>query len=484
VGSPYREREDKFDVDPDWALPDLAGVLPVDTVTDHRTLWLSSQYFDTTERHLLHHGVTLRLRTGDADVGWQLKIPDDGARTELYARDGRNPSAVPAQLREIVFGISAGASLHAIATIDTARTSTRIRDAGGDVLAEIDDDRVTAVGNGADVAVSTWREVEVELGTGDERLLATIGTRLMASGARPAASPSKLSRALGEPSRTDIRRPARTLGDLITNYLGAQYAALIAGDLALRRSEDVVHRTRVATRRYRSVLRVFADLFDRESARVLGTELAWYAELLGRVRDAHVLGEHIAQTIAEVPAEVDTSAAAQQLDTQLADMHEGARQALLAQMHSTRYLALLALLHDWQQRAPMIDAATTAPAAVGGFLDQSSRILAKRLKRARRPQATAEMLHRARKAGKRARYTAELAEPALGKRARRVAKRATRLQDVLGEHQDSISAATLLNTLSVHIDQPRVAFVYGVVFGGEQLRGQRARERPGALGWP
>jgi CHAD domain-containing protein len=417
-------------------------------------------------------------------VGWQLKIPDDGARTELYARAGEDLGAVPAQLREVVFGISAGEPLHAVATIDTARASTRIRDARGDVLAEIDDDRVSAVGNGADVAESAWREVEIELGTGDECLLAAIGTRLMASGAVPAASPSKLARALGEPSQADVGRPARTVGDLITNYLRTQHAALIAGDLALRRSQDVVHRTRVATRRYRSVLRVFADLLDSESARALGAELAWYAELLGRVRDAHVLGEHLAQTIAEVPAEVDTSAAAQQLNAQLADMHEGARKALLTQMHSRRYLALLALLHDWHQRAPTTEAAMSAPAAVGEFVDQSSRTLAKRLKRVRRPQATAEMLHRARKAGKRARYTAELAEPALGKRARRVVKRATRLQDVLGEHQDSISAANLLSSLSAHIDQPRIAFAYGVVFGGEQLRRQRARDQAGALRWP
>jgi hypothetical protein len=51
--------------------------------------------------------------------------------------------------------------------------------------------------------------------------------------------------------------------------LGAQYAALIAGDLALRRGQDAIHDTRVATRRYRSVLRVFADLFDPDHATTL-----------------------------------------------------------------------------------------------------------------------------------------------------------------------------------------------------------------------
>ena len=52
--------------------------------------------------------------------------------------------------------------------------------------------------------------------------------------------------------------------------------------------------------------------------------------------------------------------------------------------------------------------------------------------------------HEVRKSAKRARYTAELIAPALGRRAERRAKRfirlTTKVQDVLGEHQDAIVA--------------------------------------------
>jgi CHAD domain-containing protein len=53
-------------------------------------------------------------------------------------------------------------------------------------------------------------------------------------------------------------------------------------------------------------------------------------------------------------------------------------------------------------------------------------------------------MHRARKAAKRWRYTAELAEGELGKRARKDRKKAKRHQQRLGARQDSVIAADFL----------------------------------------
>ena len=49
---------------------------------------------------------------------------------------------------------------------------------------------------GAPMSVVGWREVEVELGSGDERLLSSIGRLLIAAGAERAGSASKLAQAL------------------------------------------------------------------------------------------------------------------------------------------------------------------------------------------------------------------------------------------------------------------------------------------------
>jgi CHAD domain-containing protein len=481
----YREREDKFDVDLDWALPDLTVVLPAGAAVTQCALSLSSRYLDTAGLDLLRHGLTLRQRTGDGDVGWQLKVPDGAARTELRAPANANGRAVPRELRDVIFGVSGGAPLRPVATVDTARTVIRIVDSTDEVLVEIDDDHVSAVRSGVDAPSMQWREVEVELGRGDEQLLGAIGRRLVRTGALHASSPSKLAHVLGADAEPAPDRPTRvrTVGDLITKYLDAQYAALVAGDLALRRGQEVIHQTRVATRRYRSVLRVFADLFDPQLAATLDTELAWYAGLLGAVRDREVLRKHLDQSVASLPAQVTADPAAAQLDEYLAGQRDAARQTLSRQMRGKRYLALLATLKAWHQLPALTETAAAPARDVRNYLDGAGRTLSKRLRKAHRLDAPEEVLHRARKAGKRTRYTAELAAPVLGKAARREVKRATKLQDILGGHQDSVLASDVLLKLATEADDPSTAFAYGVLFAHEQRRRTATRERARTLRW-
>ena len=69
-------------------------------------------------------------------------------------------------------------------------------------------------------------------------------------------------------------------------------------------AENVVHPTRVAVRRLRSTIRVFADLFEPSEAEHLEEELVWWADLLGRVRDLDILAERQAALLAELPAEL------------------------------------------------------------------------------------------------------------------------------------------------------------------------------------
>ena len=53
---------------------------------------------------------------------------------------------------------------------------------------------------------------------------------------------------------------------------------------------------------------------------------------------------------------------------------------------------------------------------------------------------SAEELHAIRIKVKRARYAAELAQPLLGRRSERFIERARKVQDILGEHQDAVTA--------------------------------------------
>ena len=56
------EREDKYDVGPGWALPDLTDLLPTGGRFEIAEFAIDNTYFDTPSGHLTQLGVTLRRR--------------------------------------------------------------------------------------------------------------------------------------------------------------------------------------------------------------------------------------------------------------------------------------------------------------------------------------------------------------------------------------------------------------------------------------
>ena len=62
--------------------------------------------------------------------------------------------------------------------------------------------------------------------------------------------------------------------------------------------------------------------------------------------------------------------------------------------------------------------------------------------------------HEVRKSAKRLRYAAESARPVFRSRAKRLACRAEALQELLGEHQDTVVARGVLRELGVHAAGP------------------------------
>ena len=85
-------------------------------------------------------------------------------------------------------------------------------------------------------------------------------------------------------------------------------------------------------------------------------------------------------------------------------------------------------------------------------------------------------LHRIRILAKRARYAAEAVAPVAGPDAASFAKAAARLQTVLGEHQDSVTAQAWLRAAKV---TGRRAFVAGELIALERIAAADAR-----AAWP
>jgi CHAD domain-containing protein len=466
----HAEVETKFDVPPDFAMPDLSayagpnGRLVVDQVR------LSSTYHDTAGSDLLRFRLTLRRRLGDVDTGWHLKVPARAGRTELHwPAEGDTP---PGEVKNTLRPFLRDAAVVPTVRLDVSRTRHRLVTSADELIAEVAQDDVRAAGLRVQVRAPRWHEVEVELGTGPRETLAEIGSVLVHAGAFPSASPSKLARALRGIGNERVDDRPTTAGATLVNYIAQQSDALVGGHFAIARdAPDSVHQTRVATRRLRSTLRTFANYFAAEPAAELEGELQWYARLLGEVRDREVLLARLQKDLAELPEDLIVGPVPEHISTQLTGELAVHRAELVDAMQTERYADLLGRVANWRVDPPFIAAAAAAPQALQEEVDRMQRKLIKQLALATDRAGSAEDMHRARKTGKRLRYAAEAADKDSDVVAETIA-----LQDLLGEFQDSIGAQQVLRRLAGEAAQRgEDGFTYGMLVAQERQRAAHAR---------
>jgi CHAD domain-containing protein len=259
-------------------------------------------------------------------------------------------------------------------------------------------------------------------------------------------------------------------------YTRAQLDAIIAGDIGLRRGEDPIHDTRVAIRRLRSTLRVFAKVLTEGEARRVDRELKWFAGLLGEVRDCQVQVERLTGALDELPAELVLGPVRGDLTSGLLGTELPARQRVAEAMDSDRYLQMLAVLRQWRADPPMDDGDAHA-------LRRCARRAAKKADRRLAAAVSGRddaALHRARKSAKRARYAAEALVP-VEPRSRHAVKGYKRIQSLLGDHQDTVVARQVLRRIAATgAERGRNGFTYGVLFERECQLANRYRKK--ALG--
>ncbi|MFI1281507.1 CHAD domain-containing protein [Streptomyces sp. NPDC020858] len=485
-----REIERKFEFSKATAarrgVPDLTGTAAIAAVSDQGTVDLDAVYYDTPDQRLAAEGLTLRRRTGGADAGWHLKLPvSPGVRDEIGAALS---DTVPPALAALVRSRVRGAGLQPQVRLVSSRHLSHLLDADGTLLAELSTDEVLAERG---ETTAGWTEVEVELADGvDPELLDAVEKTFRKAGLRVSDAPSKLARALAETDTAPPPRPAGggpegTAGAHVLTYLREQRDALVAQDPAVRRSlPDSVHQMRVACRRLRSAFKTYRKVLDRAVTDPIGEELRWLAAELGVDRDQEVLMERIQSHLGELPRTLMTGPVRSRLRVWNSARRSGSRRRALAALDSPRHLALLDSLDALLDEPPLLKGAAKAPEAVlpKAVLRDYAR-LAARVDSALVLTEGGERdlaLHEARKAAKRVRYAAESAEPVLGKPAKHLAKAAKKVQNLLGDHQDSVVAREALRGLA---DQAtgagESAFTWGVLYGREEaLAEQRERELP------
>lgn len=492
--SRHDETERKYDPGP-AAFPTLVGVDGVTAMSQPVEHDLSAVYFDTAGLDLARHGITVRRRTGGDDAGWHLKLPAGvDTRTEVRLPPGRATKTVPARLLASVRGLVRDRDLIPVARLSTRRREYALVGGDGDsdghgVVASVCVDEVHAERLVGPAYVEDWLEWEVELVEGTAPLLDALEERLLAAGAVRATSASKLLRTLGDLVPAPRKQPSRkrlargTAGDLVLAHVAEHTEELLTQDARLRADEPgSVHKLRIAARRLRSALKTYGPLLESSSADEVGEELRWLGQVLSGARDAQVLRERLHELVSREPEELVMGPVAQRIDDDLSAAYQAGRKEGLKALDSERYFRLLDGL-DVLVLLPTLTARSAAPAK-----DVVPRLLqrdAKRLRRAVRevagthdPGSRDLALHEARKKAKRLRYAADSAVPVLPRGAMKLAAQAKKIQEALGDHQDSVVARGKLREYGAqtHLSGEN-GFTFGRLHALEQARGLEAEHR-------
>jgi CHAD domain-containing protein len=255
--------------------------------------------------------------------------------------------------------------------------------------------------------------------------------------------------------------------EVVLSYLSDQAAAIARCDPLVRKDEpDAVHQMRVATRRARSALQAFGSIIDRKATRPLSEELKWLALTLGQARDTEVMLDRLNASLAGIPSALVAGPVEARISAHFTAELAQAGKVAVAALDGRRYRRLRNDLEGLLVRPPLT---RLAERSAGEVLAKPVRQAGRRLLRALAAVPEAEdrdaALHEARKAAKRARYAAEAATPALGSPASRQAAAAKDLQQVLGDHHDSVVARTVLLDLAGKAREAgEDTFTYGLMY--------------------
>jgi CHAD domain-containing protein len=467
----------KLRADAGFTLPDLISITGVVRVTSEEPVELEAVYFDTAQLHLTRSGTILRRRTGGPDGGWQLKLPllnaDPDARLEVRRPVGEHETVVPAELLGLARARTRGLPIAPVVTLRTQRVQHRLLGPDGVELATLDDDSVTAERLGADPVASSWHRLLI---TAPEALAQPIAERLLAGGARRPIGVSGLARALNlEPAGASLESIEGAAG-LVLAHLRDQLARMVAFDPQVRlNATDAVHQMRVSTRRMRSALDTFGPLFPAEATRSLRTELGWLAAVLGEARDVEVVHARLLLELGREPLDTVIGPVRRRIDRELSQRHRQAHIGVVQALNSPRYLALLEALEafvtsagagsGWTPAGSDPEPGRQIEVDLTALVAKAHRRVLKAIWPAESAPTPAErelLQHEVRKAAKRARYAAEAVLPLIGKPAKRYARAAAAVQEVLGDHQDVVVLRAALVSLAERAQMAgESAFSYG-----------------------
>jgi CHAD domain-containing protein len=260
----------------------------------------------------------------------------------------------------------------------------------------------------------------------------------------------------------DIRR--------IEDLVAKQHRSLLRHDVGARIATDPesLHQIRVAARRVRAFLAVARNHVDADWAAEITEGMRRVGKASNDARDVDILLDKVRAEVRRF--DVRDRPAAEALIGRLEDDRRKLQRTLVAALDSDRYHHVLD-----QLASP----AVPAPERPARKLDQlAARELRRLVSRVRRlgKRPPDEALHALRIKVKRVRYAAELGGSPSHKSTRRVIDSATRIQDLLGAHQDAVVAVERLRALAHALDETGISFAAGQLAVRERVRRDEIHE--------
>ena len=257
----------------------------------------------------------------------------------------------------------------------------------------------------------------------------------------------------------------------LEDQVAKQHHALLRYDVGTRIGSDPesLHQLRVAARRLRALLAVARDLVDSEWAGEIKEGMRDLGRASNDARDLDILLGNLRDEIRSLDVRDEAAGAA--LIERFEEDRRELQLALVAALDSGAYQRVLD-----QLALPVVPGATTPAPKLDLLAARELRRLVARVRRlGKRPNE--DELHALRMKVKRVRYATELGGAPSKKQSARVIAAATRMQDLLGTHQDAVVTEERLRALAHGLDETGISFVAGRLAERERRRRDDIHDR-------
>ena len=423
------------------------------------------QYFDTPDWSILEAGWACRVRHRLGDDKVTLKSLHGGngnvfvraeisQATGIHTNDAQlHPGSGP--VTEALGDILDGAPAEELFRITSRRTVYDLGKPGSPpvhIELDLDESRIEAeTRTEKATGVLNFTELEIELKSGSAEDIESAAALLHDEAGLMPARYSKFERGLqaaGLEIDELLAGPQTTPMDEGEPVLRLLYAYFAEQLSIIRRQHpralegidpEGVHQMRVAMRRMRAVMRAFRGIVGDDAVSHFNRELRWLARNLGRARDADVT---------EQGAKNTDDVAADHYERFLEQETISAYEHLVEVLQSDRCAVLENELEQFVAAGPTEEmkeqhgnfsiaecARSFVAAALGRLLAHGDAIDA---------DSPAKRLHKLRIETKRFRYLLDFFSTVQGEKWTETAESVKKLQDVLGEHQDAVTAQAQL----------------------------------------